>query len=408
MTSTEKSPPEAGSFSKKVSSCLRLLVALMLLSGCAVSRGYEAALVLADIASGAGASRLKATTPAPERTTVIFPAAGQTVRGDLYLSGKPLAGILLLPGAAEEGKDDPRLRAFAASLARAGFAVLVPDLEGFRSLRVGSRDIRETADAFAWLVSQGNLAPQGRAGIFSFSYASGPAILAALDPRIAERVRFIMAVGGYYNLIDVLVFFTTGYYRHEGGWRHMEPNHYGKWVFVASNIGRLSDPEDRRLFRLAAERKMVDPNAPVDDLAALLGPEGRRLYEFIDNRDPAKALVLINRLPDFILREVNALNVARHDLTRLRARMIILHGYDDDIIPYTESVALARSFQPGQARLYLVHGLMHVDLEPRLMDSYRLWRAVSALLHEREAPPPPKTFPRSLEGSARPLTADPD
>jgi len=362
-----------------------LLSLLLLFSACDPRREYEAALVITDIAAGTAPTRLKSVTAQPRRTTVTFPSAGRSVVGDLYLpEQKPLAGILLLPGAAETGKDDPRLQAFANSLARARFAVMVPDLLGFRSLRVGSGDIAETADAFAWLLARSDLAPGGRAGIFSFSYATGPAILAALEPRLAGRVRFMMAVGGYHNLKDVLIFFTTGDYLQGGRWRHMEPNSYGKWVFVLSNVGRLSNPGDRRLFQEAAYRKLADLNAPLQDLAARLTPEGRRFYDFIDNRDRARALSLMDRLPDPIRREIGALNVAERDLTRLKARMILVHGYDDDIIPYSESVALAKALPHGLVRLYLVYGLQHVDLEPRIIDKYRLWRAVSALLRERE------------------------
>ena len=362
-----------------------LLILLLLCTGCSISREYEAALVISDIAAGSAPSRLKSVTASPRRSQVALPVAGRGIGGDLYLpEQKPLAAILLLPGAAERGKDDPRLQAFANSLSRARFAVLVPDLEGFRSLRVGSGDIRDTAEAFAWLVAQEELAPGGKAGIFSFSYATGPAILAALEPRLAGRVRFMMAVGGYHNLKDVLTFFTTGYYRHGDRLLHMEPNSYGKWVFVSSNLHRLSEPVDRELFRQAAQRKFADLNAPVHDLAAQLTPEGSRFYRFIENRDPAQSLLLMDQLPEPIRREIAALDLAQHDLTRLKARMILVHGYDDDIIPYTESIALSRSLPPGQARLYLVYGLQHVELKPRLIDKFRLWRAISALLRERE------------------------
>jgi hypothetical protein len=42
----------------------------------------------------------------------------------------------------------------------------------------------------------------------AFSYAAGPAILAALEAEIRERTGFILAVGGYHDLGQVLTFFT--------------------------------------------------------------------------------------------------------------------------------------------------------------------------------------------------------
>lgn len=358
---------------------------LFLLSACSLQREYEAVLVITDIAAGTAPTRLKSVTAQPKRTSVSLTAAGRVIGGDLYLTDKkPLAGILLLPGAAEQGKDDPRLVAFANSLARARFAVLVPDFESFRSLKVNSDDIRRTADAFAWLAARPDLAPGGRAGIYSFSYASGPAILAALQPQAAGRVAFVMAVGGYHDVRAALTFFTTGYYRDGERWLYMEPNSYGKWVFVLSNLERLSDPTDQRLFHEAAERKLKDVKAPVSDLTERLTPEGKRVLEFVENRDRDRAPQLIERLPAAIKQDINALDLTRYDLTRLKARFILVHGYDDDIIPYTQSIALAKALPADQTRLYLVNGLQHVDLEPGLIDKYRLWRSISDLLKERE------------------------
>lgn len=364
--------------------CRWLVLLPLLLAGCGGTREYEAALLVADIAAGSSPSRLKSVTEKPSRTEVSLPAAGGSMAGDLYLPReKPLAGILLLPGAAETGKDDPRLTAFAESLARARFAVLVPDMANFRSLRVSGSDVGETARAFAWLAARDNLAPGGRAGMIAFSYAAGPALLAALEPGIAAKVQFVMAVGGYYDLKSVLTFFTTGYFRAGERWRHMEPNSYGKWLFVRSNIGRLKDPGDRELFREAVRRKLIDDKAGIADLESRLTPEGRNLLDFIDNRDPARAPTLMGRLAEPIRRDIALLDVASRDLSRLKARLILVHGYEDDIIPYTESVALASKTPPGQASLYLVHGLMHVDLEPGMKDKFRLWRAMSELLGQR-------------------------
>ncbi len=362
-----------------------LLIGALLIGGCSLVRGYQAAVLLADIAAGSGPSLLKEHTSPPQRRTLDFAVEGRSYRGDLYRpDGEIRAGLVLVPGVAEAGKDDPRLVAFATSLARAGFAVLVPDLVGLRRLQVRSENIREVADAFAWLAAQEELVPDGRAGMAAFSYAAGPALLAALQEPIREKVRFILAVGGYHDMQRVLTFFTTGFYRKDGRWHYLKPHDYGKWAFVASNIDRLGDAEDRLLFRRMALRKLADPAAPTDDLAALLGAEGRALYDFVDNRDPERVPQLLSALPAIIREDVAALNPAGRDLSRLAARLILVHGLEDRMIPYTESVALAEAVPPGRAWLFLVHGLDHVDVAPELPDRWRLWRAIAVLLAARD------------------------
>ena len=63
-----------------------------------------------------------------------------------------------------------------------------------------------------------------------------------------------------------------------------------------------------------------------------------------------------------------------------------MHGRDDPIIPYSESVALAAA--APRADLYLVDGLAHVTLELRdLDDVLTLWRAIHRLLELRDAKP---------------------
>jgi acetyl esterase/lipase len=361
-----------------------ILVGVLILGGCSLQRGYLAALVLADIAAGDQPSRLKKTTVPPERSQISFAVDGRRYRADLYRpKEKSSAGLLLIPGAAEEGTDDPRLVALAMTLARARFAVLVPELTGLRELKVGPGNIREVRDVFLWLVSRPELSPQGRAGMAAFSFGAGPAILASLEEDMLGKVQFILAVGGYHDLVEVLGFFTTGYSQKNDQWCYLEPNVYGKWVFVRSNVDRVSNPADQQILKTIAERRMADPDASLADLETRLGPEGAAVYAFVTNRDPCRVRSLLEALPPGIREDIVALNPALRDLSRLRARLILVHGYEDNIIPHTQSLALARAVPEGQARLFLVKGLVHVDIEPGLLSRWRLWRAVDALLAER-------------------------
>ncbi len=360
-----------------------LALALLLLSGCVPDHPYESALLLADFAAGSGPSRLKTQTPVPRRESLRITIRDRSYQADLYTSGeKPMAPLLIVPGAAESGKDDPRLVAFATSLARVRFAVLVPDLPGLRRLQVSTANIQEVADVFSWLLARPELAPAGRGGMVAFSYGAGPALLAARQPELRERAAFLLLVGGYYDLPAALTYFTTGWYRQEGEWRHQEPNAYGKWVFVQANLERVTDARDRELLRTIAERKMSNLQAPVTDLAARLGPEGRALYAFLTNRDPRRTPLLLRELPAAIREEIAALDLATRDLSHLTARLLLVHGYDDPIIPFTQSVELARA--APDTELFLLRGLYHVDLRPGWVDRWRLWQLTGSLLGRRD------------------------
>ena len=356
----------------------------LLLAGCPSLPDDEAALVLEDLGARMEDSRLKRNTPKPERRLVAYAEDGRNFRGDLYLPGEPaLAGIVLVPGAAAKGKNDPRLVAFATTLARTRFLVLVPDLPNLRALKVRAEDAGNIATAFRHLRSRPEIPTEAGAGIGAFSYAVGPAVLAAMEPDIRTRVNFVLGVGGYYDLHSVVNFFTTGYFLNNGQWEYLEPNVYGKWVFVLSNVDRLSDARDRQVLRTMAKRKMNDPQAPVADLRSNLTEEGRSVVDLLENRNRERTPELIAALPAEIRAEMQALNLANKDLSRLHAHLILLHGKDDDIIPYTESLALAAAVPPEHSDLFLIDGLAHVDTRPVGLDRQAAWQAIHAVLAQR-------------------------
>ena len=365
-------------------------------AGCAPWRAIEAAEVLGDIAAGPKPSRLKRITPQPRRGPVAYEVAGRWRRGDLYRPGEDArAALVLVPGIARAGKDDPRLVALANTLARARFTVLVPDIENLRALRVGPADAVAIADAIHYLAGDypagedpaGGRGEPATVGLIAISYAAGPALLAALRPDTRRRVRFVFIIGGYYDSEAVLTFFTTGYYRDGPNepWLHRTPNAYGKWVFVKSNAGRLGDPGDGAVLERMAERKMANLEADITDLVAALGAEGRSVYALLANSDPDRVPALIAALPEGVRADIAALDLKRQDLSKLQARLILVHGRDDAIIPYSESKALAAAAPEGQAALYVVDSLAHVDLGAAgLIDMLILWRAAYRLLSERE------------------------
>ena len=322
--------------------------------------------MLDDLSAGHGPSRLKESTEPPRRSAVAYRIDERDYTADLYRppgadGGAPL---VLVPGAAEAGKDDPRLVAIANTLGRVGFLVLVPDIASLRALNVSASDAVEIAAALRHVAVLDTAGHGRRVGLVAISYAAGPAYMAALDPEAGPLVRFLVTIGGYYDLEAVITFFTTGYYRDgpDASWRYREPNAYGKWVFVRSNARRVETWRDRVLLEAMARRKLENLRAPIGDLAERLGPEGRAVHALLDNDDPEAVPELIAVLPAAIRAEIAALDLKRRDLSRLALDSVLIHGEDDPIIPETESQALARALPEGRVRLYLASNLMHADL----------------------------------------------
>jgi hypothetical protein len=363
-----------------------VLLSLML-PGCAPRTAIEALLVLGDIEAGEGPSLLKRWTAAPARGTLTYEVEGRLRHGDLYQPADAVrAALVLVPGAAREGRDDPRLVALATTFARAGFIVLVPEIASLRQLKIHAADADEIADAIGFVAAgPGAGYPVGIAAI---SYAVGPALIALSRPAIGERIAFVLGVGAYYDTMTALTYVTTGRYRLPGEteWRRQAPNAFGKWVFVASNADRIDDPGDRARLSAIASRRMESEAADVGDLLAAIGPEARAVYEVASNADPERVESLVVALPPSIRAEIAALSLANIDLSGVTSRVVLLHGANDRIIPHSESRALATALRHARVEVFVIGDLQHVDLGPAgWLDVIRLWRATYLVMAERRS-----------------------
>ena len=357
-------------------------------------RAIESALLLRELGTSAAAAAVAPQDVSTLRRAVAFTVNGRTYSADFYrTAAEPRAALLLVPGLAPDGKDDRRLVDLAVILARARFAVLVPDIASLRAQQVSAENIRQIADALGYLATSDGLidetikAPRPL-GIAAISYSVGPALLATLQSGLAGRVDFMVEIGGYYDVEAVVTYFTTGYYRNaaDAPWTRGTPNEYGKWLFVGANSDAIMDMRDRITLRAIAARRMADNGAAIGDLVALLGPEGRSVQALLANEDPNAAEGLIANLPSKLHDNLGALNLRGHSLAGAPRDIILIHGRDDRIIPVSESIGLAAALPAERGHLYVVEHLAHADLEPGdWRDVLTLWQATYRLLRLRDS-----------------------
>lgn len=359
------------------------------LGGCVTAESWEATRLLQDIDAAGGASRLKETVPEPRRSTLRYEIQGRDGLADLYMPGEaPGAMLVLVPGFTEAGRNDARLVELARSLARARFAVLVPEVPGSRQLRVRLEDRQTIADAVRFAREQRPALAARGVGLVAISYAVGLAVLGSLDLEAATRPDFLVGLGGYYDTTAVVTFATTGRYRPPGErrWRRGHPLDSAKWIFLAGNAAVLDDPRDRQRLQEVG-RDCFAPCAP--DVAALrdeLGPEGDALLDLITNDDPAQVPALIAALPPEVTRRLQALSLKHRDLSPLQGRLILIHGRRDPLVPFTESQALAQAV-PG-SELFIIDDFSHIT--PRGVGwagQLQLVNAIQAVLERRSLPP---------------------
>lgn len=302
-------------------------------------------------------------TPTPVAKTLEIPGKFGNIAADLYyLEGRrKRAGLLLTHGIIEDGKNDPRLKRFAYSLARVGFAVLVPDLQAMKSFRIAFSDVDDIVASSHYLVSLTDIVDEKKLGLMGFSYAAGPTLMAAADPLLRDHIKFVVSFGGYYDPINVIRFITTGYYEYGREKGFLQPQPYGKWVFFMNNVDYVGNENDRKILRQIFKNEQMETPPDVAPLLKRLTPNGRSVYELLVNTDPSRTEKLVQTIDPRLRAYLKKLSLAPV-VPQIGAHFIIGHGNTDPLIPYTESLRLADAVG-DKARVHaaILRLFTHVD-----------------------------------------------
>jgi len=279
------------------------------------------------------------------RAPVARPLAAATATGpvaiDLYVTPalRRPPGLVLVHGLSPAGKDDARLREAAVLLARSGWAVAVPTVDGLTVLRLRPDDAAAVSASVRALRAAG----YPHVAVLGVSLGAGPALLAAADPAVAGSVSAVLALGGYARTVELLRYTLTGAYA-------------------------LGDLSGRAPVQEAAIAQFARANAELVDAA------GARL---VDNRDPAAFDRLVDALPRSTRELLEALSPDRA-LAGLRAPLFLIHGRRDPAVPFTESLRLQAAARAAgrPVRAAIVGAVGHVEAGRRaddLGDLARLW-----------------------------------
>jgi dienelactone hydrolase len=302
-------------------------------------------------------------TSSPDVQSLEIGRDGRSFPADLYVidDGRKRAAILLTHGIIESGKDDPRLVRFARSLARCGFAVVVPELQGMKSFRILLSDVDDLVETFRTVMSLEQVVDREKLGMMGFSYGAGPTLMAAANPAIREQVKFVVSFGGYYNPINVIRFITTGTYEYGSEKGFIQPEVYGKWIFFMNNADYVGNESDRSVLRDIFEKESKNQKDQALRRVGDLSDRGRYLYELLNTQEPSRVDDLIGQTdPTFqsYLKRISMVPV----VPDLKAYLIVGHGSTDPLIPYTESLRLADAV-PDKDRVHvaILRAFSHVD-----------------------------------------------
>jgi pimeloyl-ACP methyl ester carboxylesterase len=261
---------------------------------------------------------------------------------DIYGRPQTDSPMLIVHGVNPTGKNSLDLVRISEALAQAGYAVYVPDFAEMKRVHLRAEEAANIKTIFRSI---------GRdAAIACFSYGCGPALVAAADPEIRDRVRFAVAFGGYFDIRETLEHVITG---------PESPIAYLKWVYLAANSDLVADENDQRRIRNFAEARGGSIESLSADAQALL-----RVF-FASNPEEFRARLRAG--PETLRRRLDALSPSQY-IKGFRAPLILIHGINDPSIPAQQSVEFAQAARANGLACSLTLLRMYGHVQPILPD----------------------------------------
>ena len=300
------------------------------------------------------------------RQETSYDRGGKSLEASLYSPphGRALPGWVVLHGLTTPGRAHPSLERFARSLAATSCVVMVPDIPEWRDLRVATAISIPTIRSAILDLAQRPDVDHDRIGVIGFSFGATQALVAAADPSVERVLRGLAAWGGYRDLHRLFRFGTTGEHELDGTAYRLDPDPYGRWIMgsnyltgvdgfaeygdVAGALRELAFESGRR--RVYAWDPSYDPDK--QRLRARLHETHREVFDLfapLSGRpvhDLPRAHEIAYGLAEAALRAEPLLDPGPA-LTRLQTPILVAHGRDDRLVPFTEAKRLVRELPPA-------------------------------------------------------------
>jgi len=287
--------------------------------------------------------------PLREEVVIQVPAASAgAVAVDIYRppDGDAHGALVMAIGAADRIRDHPGVVRLSKAVSRAGIVVVVPDMYyPIKDQETLPRDVRELTGAFSsnvegmvatidWLRSQDYVDPE-KVGVVGFSAGGGIALMAAADPSISNDIDFVVTLGTYYDMVDLISAITTNSVTYDGQTAPWEPRLKAVRLMYSSIFSFLPEAGDREIL----ERIYIEEDAAALSQVPRLSEKGRELHEAFASSDRERLLALWRELSPGDVAVLEGISPSTY-VTDLHTDLYILSDRTDDYIPHVESLRL--------------------------------------------------------------------
>jgi pimeloyl-ACP methyl ester carboxylesterase len=268
--------------------------------------------------------------------------------------------LILFPGASPYGEQHPAMNQLSLAVAGAGFTVIIPRIPPLMALEIDPNIMDWMQHAYQWLMEQRD-EKVSAVRIVGTSFG-GPLILGGLQfgPLHDYPPDSFMMYGPYYDIQSVLDYLCTGTITYQGRTWTQPVHEWGLVVFFHNYLSKI-DPgyPVARLRHLLSLRVKDDEDGVAKVMTTLEGPERSLAEALLSGTATPEVRRFVEKIREACAETFQQLSPSTF-ADRTPVKVYIIHGRSDTMVPFTESLNLAKRLP--DARLLITSLYEHSEM----------------------------------------------
>ena len=263
--------------------------------------------------------------------------------------------FILFPGASPFAEEHPGMIGLATTIMNLGYNVFIPRIPPLKALNISIENIAWFAKAYEQIINRSDV-DETNVAIIGISFGGSLLLKATLDEKIKlNPPRSMLMYGSCFDLESGLNFLLTGEIKHDGKVGYISPNDWGLTVLFHNFIKKIDAGFDTTKIQTVLAARVADQ---LDEVKRLKASLNNHDLQFINSVLTAKFTPEITRIVKTIiksqadsLKEVSPSSFCE----KIDMKIFIMHGANDSMVPYTESIKLGNSLPNNELLISYIY-----------------------------------------------------
>ena len=264
-----------------------------------------------------------------------------------YSHKKTTQSIIIFPGASPYAEEHPGMIMLANALRNVGFNVFLPRIPNLKNLLIVKENVLWFEHCYLELLKHQSV--NSNPMVVGLSYGGANLLKSSLSKSMQNNPpKSILSYGTYFSIESALDFFVSGNITYNNKTFHITPHEWGTIVIFYNFISTIETSHDKEKITKLLKYRIEDNDLEVDKTKKLLNDNDKKLIDKILNGKidhDIKLLIekMINKNRD-LLEYLSPKKWAKN----ISTKTFIIHGANDSMVPFTESVLLAENINKSE------------------------------------------------------------